>query len=193
VAELVELKPDPSELPLFQVLLEALAHKHGWHAHLERCREAAPPGWWEPRAVALRVGEQQYVVVVLKSSSPLIPGIDSQVLILLDGQGRFRDDLSCDISNRLTHFAEFRTLIPDQPEFDGAHLVVRLDGDRARGNFSHDITHNGRSTEFYWGEDHLPPEHPTKWDRYGLCSIAIVDGEFKILFPGGADEMPPRR
>src|SRR5262249_20692048 len=131
----------------------------------------------------------RYLVVLLKSSTNSIPGSEVQTAILLDSQGKYLDQLACEINSRLTLMdsGQLHTVIPGMPEADGAHLVIRPDGVSARGNFEHHIDHGGIRAGFYWGHDHLLQDEPTRWDTKGLCRIAIEDGRFKILFPGDRD------
>ena len=189
VAQLLEFKADDKALPDFVNRLEALAERQGWQPQLAKCKKRAFSDWEKARAVSVWVGKNQYVVILLRSSTGTIPGSDMQTAILLDHRGKLLDHLACDINTRLTTMdsGQFRTVIPEKPEADGARLVMRLDGVSVRGNWDHYIYHGGKNARFYWGCDRLPEDQPTKWDRKGLCRIAIEDGKFKVLFPGDTD------
>jgi hypothetical protein len=184
ITALLELGNSERELPAFTKALESLAAKQDWENQLSECRKRAMD-WDEGRAFSVPEGHEQYVVVILKGWDHTIPGKDTQSLILLDSQGRYRDQLSCDINNRLTrmHFGRFQTVLPKEPEHDGARLVIQLDGESARGNFSHQIHHDAKELDYYWGENGLDNDQPTKWETQGLCRVAIRDGEFVVLFP----------
>jgi len=189
VAKLVDMKPDEKTLPEFVGCLKDLASKQGWQQELADCKPLSFLGWDEARAVLIRSGQNQYVVILIKSWTFMIPGIEVQTAILLDHQGKFLDQVACEINSRLTRMdvGQFHTVIPGKPEADGAQLVIRLAGVNARGNWAHRVYHRGREANFYWGHDRLPQDQPTEWDTKGLCRIAILDGKFKVLFPGEKD------
>jgi len=194
LAKLLELQVDDKTLVDFVNSLEALAKKQDWEEVFAERKKRSFFAWEEARAVSIQTGQIQYVVVLLKSWTHTIPGDDTQLVILLDNQGNFLDQLDCKINARLSrmHFGQFHTVISTKPEPDGAQLVIRLDGESVRGNFAHYISHGGGQAGFYWGHDKLPEDQPTKWDRNGLCRIAIADGKFRVLFPGERDkEQPP--
>jgi hypothetical protein len=165
--------------------LQALATKQGWRQQLERFSFS---GWEKARAVPMRSGQTQYVVVLLKSWTHSVPENDLQTVILLDCRGSFLDQLACEIDPAPAKRGEFHTVIPEKPEADGAQLVIRLDHESARGNFEHHIYYGVHKTPFYWGHDNLPENQPTKWDCKGLCRIAIADGKLKVLFPSEEDK-----
>jgi hypothetical protein len=189
VAQLLELKGAVDGRAQIVNRLEAVASKQGWQPQLEECKKHAFFDWDEGRAVLIQAGSIQYVVALLRSRTHTIPGADVQTLILLNKQGKYLDHLACEINSRLSsmHSGKFHTVIPTNPEPDGAHLVIRLDGVSARGNFAHDVHHGGRNAEFYWGHERLPDDQPTKWDTNGLCRICIKDGKFQVLFPSEKD------
>ncbi len=122
---------------------------------------------------------EDHVVVVLRGRSHWIPGHDTQYLLLLDQDGRIADRLSCAINNRLTrrfrgHPPTFCTDVPPAPETDGARLVVRYSGS-VSGNWSHQVTHEGKTHSYYWGQD---------GPNAGLCRVGVRGGKFVVLFPG---------
>ena len=184
VASLLDLKGEAQALPQFMNQLEGLAKSQGWHAQFLQCHKFTVEG----RAMLLRRGQTQYVLVVLKSCSPVRPGRDAQMLILLDNKGNLLDNLACDISNRI--HGKFHTVVAEKPERDGAELVIGLDGESARGNFSHHIRHDDSNADFHCGHYDWPRNQPTKWDARGLCRIAIQGAKFKVLFPKQGDSEP---
>jgi hypothetical protein len=184
VASLLDLEGEGQALSQFMNQLEGLAKSQGWHAQFLQCHKFTDGA----RAQLLGRGQTQYVLVVLKSCSPFIPGRDVQTLILLDNKGNLLDHLACDIGNRL--HGKFHTVVAEKPERDGAELVIGLDGESARGNFAHHIRHDGSKADFYWGHYDWPANQPTKWDARGLCRIAIQGAKFKVLFPKQGDSEP---
>lgn len=183
VAKLLELQPEAKAIPDFVKRLEALAKDQHWQRQFAECKKLSFLDWDEARAVLLRSGQNPYVVVLLKSWTRTIPGSDVQTAVLLDAQGKYLDHLGCEINSRLTrmHFGRLHTVIPDKPEADGAQLVIRLDGESARGNFSHHVFHGGGKADFYWGDEQLPLKQPTKYDTKGLCRIVIQRREIQGL------------
>jgi hypothetical protein len=144
----------------------------------------------EGYAVFFRQDEKKYVVAVLRGDDGCIPGEDTQFLLLLSDAGRLLDRLSCRISNRLTRMfvdysGVFRTEVPDWAA-DGGQLVVRYipeDGSSVSGNWSHGITHAGKTYHFPWSKDLLSKVPSAEWDKKGLCRVAIRDGKLAVLFP----------
>jgi hypothetical protein len=140
--------------------------------------------------VFIREGEQKYVVAVLRGNSHVMPGYDSQYLLLLDHEGRLLDRLTCAMNNRLTrmfvdYYGVFRTEVPDAAE-DGAQLIIRYipeDGGSISGNWSHQITHRGKTGGFTWNQDFGGSIPVAEWDKKGLCRVRIHDGKFAVLFP----------
>jgi hypothetical protein len=191
VAELIDLKTEDKTVAVFVTRLEALATMRGWQMQFAECKKNAWFDWDEARAVPIRSDEVSYVIVLLKSwLGRSIPGCDVQTIILLDNQGKYLNQLDCEINSRLSrmHSGRFHTVIPDKLETDGAQLVIRLDNMSVRGHFRHKIDHSGNTAIFYWGHDDIPQDHPTKWDTYGLCRIAVKADKLKILFPGEKDQ-----
>jgi hypothetical protein len=138
---------------------------------------------------AVKVGDG-HVVAVLRGASRVIPGTDTQYLLLLDREGRLLDRLSCDINNRLTRMFEgsgiFRTDVSGRPGHDGAYLVVRYipeSGDSISGNWSHEIVHQGKTYSFLWDQDRPNAIRSVEWERKGLCRVGIQGGKFVVLFP----------
>jgi hypothetical protein len=43
------------------------------------------------------------------------------------------------------------------------------------GNFSHQVTHEGKTHSYHWGQD---------GPNAGLCRVGIRNGKFVVLFPG---------
>jgi hypothetical protein len=189
VAKLLERKIEENAVPEFVERLEKLAKNQGWQEQLTEWNKRSFSEWEDAYAASIASGEMHYVVVLLKSYTTIIPGEDLQTVILLDNQGRFLDLLGCEISSRLRmEGGKFHTAILREAESDGTQLVIRLDGQSARGNFSHHIYHDGVKADYYWGHYHLADDQPTKWDTKGLCRIGIKDGKLKVLFPGEKDK-----
>jgi hypothetical protein len=188
VARLLDFESDA--LAEFVTCLEDLAKDQGWEQRLAECKKLAFVRWEGARAVRVRAGGDQHVVVLLKSWTHCIPGSDTQTAILLDANGGYLDHLGCEINARLTRMDSGRhhVVIPAEPEADGAQLVIRLDGVSARGNFAHSVYHGG-AAQYYWGQDDLPPDRPTTWDAKGLCRAAIRGGRFVVVFPGERSEL----
>jgi hypothetical protein len=193
VANLLEFNAEGQAPAEFVRCLEELSKKQGWQQQYAECKRRSILGWTQARAVSIRAGEDQYAVVLLNSGPFSIPGLELQEAILLDGQGKFLDQLACEISSRATQFSgQFHTVVLGNAGADGAQLVMRLDGASARGHLEHRIYHGGGMVKFYWGQNHVPAEQPTKWDAKGLCRLAIRGGKFKVLFPQEGDgEQPP--
>jgi hypothetical protein len=168
--------------PFFTALL-SLARRHG----------ARPadyvPGRFVDEGFAAPVGGG-HVVAILRGIDPFIPGRDTQVLLLLDHEGRLLDRLACGINNRLTRMyvpaGTFRTDVPAAPEADGAQLVVRYvpePGGSVSGNWSHEITQGGRTNRFPWDQGRPGALPSAEWGGKGLCRVAVRDGKFVVLFP----------
>jgi hypothetical protein len=87
---------DPEHKSLFFTVLSTLAQKHGsgleQYIGLRGFSEAD-----EGYAVYFREGEKHYVVAILRGDNHIIPGDDTQYLLLLDHEGRLLDKLSCAI------------------------------------------------------------------------------------------------
>jgi hypothetical protein len=169
--------------PFFTALL-ALARSHDRSPSDYLPDEDIDEGY----AVEIRGAQQRYVVAVLRGDSHVIPGSDTQHLVLLSLDGRVLDSVSCEISNRLTRgfgHGTFRTDAPSKPEGDGARLLIRYipePGVPFAQNFSHGINHAGRGEVFHWlPETAVVP--PAELERRGLCRVAIRNGRFAILFP----------
>src|SRR5262249_8975055 len=138
------------------------------------------PGQFVEEGFAARVvaGPEQYVVVVLRERGIVVPGSDTQYLLLLDRQGRLLDKLACSLNNRLTRMesGSFRTEVLDRPEA-GAHLVIRFTpegGGSLAGNWSHTICFRQQAASFGWYHGAAIP--PAEWETQGLCRVAISDG-----------------
>jgi hypothetical protein len=182
-------KNDPDHKSRFFTTLSTLAQKHG--SSFEEYVEQRPLHEVdEGYAVYIPEGGKRYIVAILRGDDNFIPGRDTQCLLLLDEEGRLLDKLSCDISNRLTRmFVDysgiFRTEVPDAAA-DGARLVIRYipeDGSSVSGNWSHGITHAGRTHHFVWNQ-HFPGSiSSAELDGKGLCRIAIRNDTLTVLFP----------
>ncbi len=169
----------------FFTALASLARKHGANES-----EYVPVGIVrvdEGFAAAVGAGR---VVVVLRGGSGFIPGEDTQYLLLLDQDGHLLDRLSCSISNRLTRMfvesGDFRSEVPEAPAPDGAHLVLRYvpeKGGSVSGNWSHEITHRGKTYHFHWDQGRPGTVPSADWAEKGLCRVAVREGTFAVLFP----------
>jgi len=140
------------------------------------------------RGFAVEKGSR--IVVVLRGWNHMIPGSDTQQLILFDRGGKVLDRVSCDINSRLTGetdgTATFRTDVLEKPTRDGAELVIRYvpeKGESMYGNWSHDLTHEGTIYTFRWDPDLPMNARPPDWAGKGLCRLAVRGNKFKILFP----------
>jgi hypothetical protein len=47
-------------------------------------------------------------------------------------------------------------------------------------NFSHQVTHEGKTHSYAWNQDGPNAD----WARKGLCRVGIRNGKFIVLFPG---------
>jgi len=180
-------KDDPDHRSHFFKLLAELAQKNGLGT-----KDYVPDrNIDEGYAVEIEVARDIYVVAILRGEDHVIPGSDTQYLVLLNRSGRLLDKLSCAINNRLTrvyvdHNGIFRTDASAAGERDGAHLIVRYipeDGGKVSGNWSHEITHAGKTTTRSWEGNRSSAIWPGGWDEAGLCRVAIRDGRFFVLFP----------
>jgi len=185
VTKLLELTAKHEKTQDFVEPIKRLAKKRGWEREFAKSRKLWRTDWDEASASAIQVGRASFVVILLKVWDHAIPGTEVQTALLLTEQGKFLDQISCEINSRLTHmhWGELHTVIPSKPEPDGAQLIIRLDGMSARGNFSHHLDHGNEKLEFYWGNDKLPENQPSRLDATGLCRIAIKDMKFQVLFP----------
>jgi hypothetical protein len=191
LTKLLEFKIEKTAAPDFMKGLEAVAKKRGWQQQLAECKKSGSFDWDEARAELIRADRDQYAVILLKACTMDFSGEDYQTAILLDRQGKLLDRLVCEVNSKVTRSGfggELHTVISRKPEADGAHLVIRLDGESARGNFAHKVYHGGREGRFFWGDELLPKEQPTVWDVNGLCRVAIKDRKFKVLFPAEHDK-----
>jgi hypothetical protein len=191
VAKLLEHKGQDKMPPEFMTRLEALAIAQGWQQKLAECKKRSHNRWDEARAELLRNGEARHVVIIFRSSTHSIPGRDMQTVILLDTHGNFLDQLACEINSRLTNmnWGRFQIVVPPKPEADGAQLVIRLDGVRGRPtNHVQFVFHGGKKLEFPLGDDDVPKDQPLKWQKNGLCRLAVKDGKFSLLFPTEKDK-----
>lgn len=174
----------PKDLVDFAKTLETLARKQGWQGEFHEMRLKSGRQWDLCRAVSIRHEKQSFILVVVRSFEQTIPGREMLTVLLLDGQGRFKDRFSCEINSRLTrmHTARFHALIHAEL-LEGAHIVMRLDDMSVRGNFTHTLHHGNRQESFLWGNTDLPPQKATPWDLNGLCRLAIHEGRLRVLFP----------
>lgn len=170
--------------------LESLTKEQGWRDRLMKLLDDYPLiNWNEDRAIPVTVGSESYILRIRGGSSPLIPGEDIQVMMLIDRQEVIRDVLACAVSNRVTRgAARFQTIAPLMAEQDGACAALRLDGASARGNFEHTVVHDGQLNRYHWNQDNPATNEPTRWDVRGLCRVAIVGGKFRVIFPDKVDK-----
>lgn len=133
---------------------------------------------------------EPYIIFFRRDISRIMPGPDTLRLLLQNGDRQILDKLSCTISNRLTAmFVESGTFgidVPEGSEDDGAQIVIRFipaKGDTFPGNFGHDIMHGNEMCEFHWESNKPGDSSVEKYDRKGLCRIAVRGGKFRILFP----------
>jgi hypothetical protein len=184
---------DPEHKSRFFTILATLAQKHG--SDIEGYVGQRPLSEVdEGYAVYSPDGERKYVVAILRGYDNIIPGRDTQYLLLLDAEGRLLDRLSCGISNRLTRMFDdsgiFRTEVPEVA-VDGAQFVIRYiaeDGGRLSG-WDHEINHAGKWYHFHWSQDLLGEIPSAEWAKKGLCRVAISKGRFAVLFPEIKEEI----
>ena len=140
------------------------------------------------RTVELNTGTGLYYISILRGWDHIIPGEDTQLLVLRDGERKLLDVVSCSINSRLTHmtFGDFITQVLDPPVEDGASLVLRLltcDDREFGGNWSHNVTCHGRIYTYHWHQSSQGAIPAADLKRNGLCRLAIKDGKFAVLFP----------
>ncbi len=179
---------DPDHKSSFFTALEALAKKHGVNPIEYWGKAFTSPD--EGYAIRIGAGADLRVIAILRGDDSFIPGQDTQFLLLLDTEGRLLDWLTCSVSNRLTRWvvgetSVFRTDVAAIGEDDQAQLVIRFipeDGS-VSGNWSHDITHAGRTTTWVWAQHDPTSIRSAEWDKKGLCRLAVREGKFSVLFP----------
>jgi hypothetical protein len=186
--------PDPDlEALLRHTARDDRKHKSAFFAallslgrkHEAKAKEYVPA--WTDRGFAVRARGGQ-VVAVLREAFVCIPGSDTQYLLLLGHDGRQLDRLSCEVNSRLTHMHSgvFRTEVPWPAEKDGAEFILRYvpeQGDRIAGNWAHEIRHGGRMYKFSWDQAEPSAVPSTRWEKEGLCRVAVREGKFVVLFP----------
>src|SRR5258708_10006545 len=100
--------------------------------------------------------EQRYVVVVVRGWIHCIPGEVTQTLVLLDNSGRILDSIRCTISSRLVGESMDGSLLTEltgSTDQDDGTLAIRYLPARSeawRGDWSHDVTYQGRIYTFPW-------------------------------------------
>jgi hypothetical protein len=189
--KLLDLKSAESGNRTFMESLKSIAKKRSWEHELTRW-EKITGRWWPdaPRSTSIQSGDSKLFLVLWKSWSRDIPSSDYQIVLLLDSQGRYLDSVGCAVNCRLSRNGRgnLNVVIPPKAEQDGTQLIIRLDGESARGNFGHRIYHGKERLHLYWGENKLPENQPSEWDAKGLCRIAIKDKQFHILFPTNTEK-----
>jgi hypothetical protein len=194
-----QAKPQAGRLhPALQVMLKQPVHKddeqqspffRALAALVPKSEQFADAD--EGYAAALRTGRDRLVVVVVRGSALCIPGDDTQSLLLFHPDGRLLDSLSCSINNRLTrmfvdHLWTFGTHVLEPADRDGACLVIRCSppaGEVFGGNWSHDLTHGGRTWTYPWDPERPGAIPSSEWVTKGLCRVAVRGNKFKCVFP----------
>jgi hypothetical protein len=178
---------DDAPSPFFTAL-ESLARRHN-----------AKPGDYLPAVLgefvrsgfAVRAG-RGLVAVVLASQDCLVPGTDRQHLLLLDRDGRVRDRLCCEISNRCIAIAgsKFRTEEAGRGATDGACLIVRYTpapgdsiSEKSGGSVAHNIIHGGKTYSCSWDQKRPGAVKSEEWSTKGLCRTGVSGGKFVVLWP----------
>jgi hypothetical protein len=175
-------KGDPEHKTPFFVALSSLARKH--RAKTEGQLPAPVDGGF---AVVSGTG---HVVAVLMADPRFAHRNNTQHLLLLGPDGRILDQLSCKISGHLVDPEDYRTDVPEEPEPDGARLVIRYAPKRAggiAGEGAHLISHRGKKESFGWAQDEPENYRPVEWEKRGLCRVGIQGDRFSVLFPDGAE------
>jgi hypothetical protein len=104
------------------------------------------------RAVELPSGGRTFVVVILESLSPISPGRDAELLVLLDNNGRILDKFGCD------HYGTLSTEIRNPPDADGAQLVI-VRGGPSKPTFRRLLIGDGRLVVL---SPPSPPQEPAR-------------------------------
>jgi hypothetical protein len=178
---------DLDQVRTFMQCLSGIAKKRSWEDELTKWERLTGAYWDDARVNSIQSGDSKLYVVLLKSWSHDIPGSDYQIVLLLDNQGRYLDSVGCSMNARLSRNGrgKLHAVIPPKPEADGAQLIVRLDGESARGGYGHHIYHGKERLDLHWAEKKPLENQPSEWDAKGLCRIAIKDKKFQVLFPAG--------
>jgi hypothetical protein len=173
---------DRKQKSSFFTALASLSRKHG-----TKLDNYIPHDVDEGFAVEVGGGR---VAAVLRGDNGVIPGSDTQYLLLLDQEGKLLDRLSCAISNRHCMVVgtqdRFRTDVLAVPEADGARLVIRYNppsGQRISGNWGHEITQRGNTHTFLWDQSRPSAIRSSEWKSKGLCRMAVRGDKFTLVFP----------
>src|SRR5262249_11528583 len=75
------------------------------------------------KAVHVKSGKRQYIVVILESRAIVGHGTEVEQLILLDEGGKVLDKISCAMSTR---YGRLQTEVKDKPEDDKAQVIIRF-------------------------------------------------------------------
>jgi hypothetical protein len=141
------------------------------------------------RTVEFQAGSALYYVSILRGWDHIIPGDDTQWLVLRDRERKLLEVVSCSINSRLTHmaFGDFISEVLDPPGEDGASFGLRLVIEDERdfgGHFSHNVTCHGKISTYHWSRDRQGGVPAADLKSKGLCRLAAIkDDKFAVLFP----------
>ena len=179
-------KDDPDHTSRFFVSLLALATKN----NISFKDNAQLSFMDEGYALRRRIANTFCIIAILRGNSQSIPGTDAQQLILFDKKGRMLDMLSCEINNKLTRMiidsGQFYTDVLEGAEKDSIRLVIRYvpeKGAEVSGNWSHEITYEGKTYSFHWDQDNPDNIRSVDWESKGLCQVTIREDRFLVVFP----------
>src|ERR1051326_4402670 len=134
------------QTPLFQAL-ETLAQTQGKDPkdYIEFRRDGSFSVLSHGYGVRVKVEQKGYVVVILSSAIFSVPGTSLQQLILLSEDGLILDKLTCDINSR---YGETRTQIKQEPDSDGAQIVIVFEPNRSSSGWHnwHAINYAGHTS-----------------------------------------------
>jgi hypothetical protein len=78
----------------------------------------------------------------------------------------------------------FRTdLLGPGEDADLTMRYVPRKGERVAGNWTHEITHGGRTRRFSWDQDSPGALPSAEMESQGLCRVAVQSGKFIVVYP----------
>jgi len=144
--------------------------------------DADKPFGPEVQVIVLAAGEKKHVAVVIHYRSLVVPGPDVQLVALLGPDGKLLDQMTCEISSRLTaanmgevQYDARRDTDPKSRENFVTIYLAGAKGAEVSSNFECALTHRGKTTKAP-----LPPQSgKDKW-TIDLCHCKVKDGTFLV-------------
>lgn len=133
-------------------------------------------------------GGKDHIGVVLVYPGMSVPGTSAVKLILFDRDGKFLDELSCDMNSR---YGEIKPEVRGAPDADGTQIVLWfLPIYESKWHNYHEITHRGNTAYFtdpgVGGITRLTSsekQQHEEWITSGLCRVKIDKDAFVVVFP----------